>query len=49
MNSEYEAFAYEAAMEEETFHCEQCGSEIDQVTYVNNDLCHECEQGQDNE
>lgn len=31
---------------EETFFCSGCGDEIDQITYINGDVCHTCEEGE---
>lgn len=30
---------------EESFFCGQCGTEIDQITYLNGDVCNDCENG----
>ena len=31
---------------EESFFCGQCGDEIDQITYINGDVCYSCEEGE---
>lgn len=29
---------------EESFFCGSCGNEVDQITYLNRDVCHTCEE-----
>jgi len=31
---------------DETFFCGSCGKEISQITYINGDVCHTCENGE---
>jgi NADH pyrophosphatase NudC (nudix superfamily) len=40
LHNEYE---YDEEYDEEYFFCGRCGDEVDQITYINGDVCNKCE------
>lgn len=39
----WETHEYDDDDNEESFFCKGCGNQISQITYVNGDVCNECE------